>query len=337
MANVIFKHGTRAQYDALEIRDPNTLYWLSDTLELRKGDFLYGIGANATQAAAGLLSAADKALLDELVESGVAGLHAVDASVVVGSDENGKTIGVQVSEDEGNALELKADGLYVPEPTIPDVPEYEIEKQGTASSGNASTYKLKRTFDGVSTYVGDEINIPKDLVVESGTLETVTVEDEPYPGAHVGDKYIDLVIANSGDEHIYIPVNDLVDVYTAGSGIAINNNVISVVNKTDREVTGTNGKALMFNEEDGGGAKFEHKDGTMSFCGVNDGGENGIAGQLYVVKKDAESGKNVGARLNMTKNGFFYTANKNSAAFTADDEIATKGDISAAALEWEDM
>lgn len=332
--NVIFKHGTRAQYDALVSRDPNTLYWLTDTLELRKGDFLYGIGSNATQAAAGLLSAEDKAALDALVASGVSGLHAVDASVVIDSDANGKTIGVQVSEDAGNAIELKADGLYVPEHEEIDVPEYEIEKQGEADEGFSATYKLKRTMDGESTYVGAKINIPKDLVVESGELKTVETADDPYEGAQVGDKYIDLVIANAANDHIYIPVNDLVDTYTAGDGIVINNNVISVVNKTDRELNGANGKALIFNESDGGGAKFEHSDGTWSFVGVNDGGENGITGQIYTVKKDAESGKYVGTRLNMTKSGFFYTANKNSSAFTADDEIATKGDIAAAALEW---
>lgn len=93
------------------------------------------------------------------------------------------------------------------------------------------------------------------------------------------------------------------------------------------QITGANGKSLIFNESDGGGAKFEHSDGTWSFAGVNDGGENGLAGQLYVVKKDASTGKYVGSRLNMTKDGFYYTNGKNSYAFTADDEIATKGDF----------
>ena len=48
MANVIFKQGTRAQYDAIATKDSNTLYWLSDTQELFKGDVLYGKGAEAT-------------------------------------------------------------------------------------------------------------------------------------------------------------------------------------------------------------------------------------------------------------------------------------------------
>lgn len=334
MANVIFRAGTRAQYDALASRDANTLYWLTDTQELRKGDFLFGIGRNATDAAAGLLSAEDKAKLDELVASGVSGLHAVDGSIVIGSDANGMTVGAQLSAVEGNILELRNDGLYVASPAITNIPEYELERMPEASEGFSATYKLKKTEDGTSTYVGDAVNIPRDLVVESGTVETVVVADEPYEGAVIGDKYIDLVIANTTSDHIYIPVNDLVDTYTAGDGITINNNTISVTNRTTQNLTGVNGTALIFNESGGGGAKFEHVDGTWSFVGVNDGGENGIGGQLYVVKQ--ESDKYVGTRLNMTKDGFYYLPNSNSTAYTADDELATKGDI-AAALAWQDI
>ena len=114
MANVLFKVGTRAEYDALLRPDPNTLYWLTDTQELRKGSFLFGTGARASAQAAGLLSPEDKAALDELVESGVSGLHAIDATVVIGSSAVGKSIGVQISAEEGNQLQLKQDGLYVP-------------------------------------------------------------------------------------------------------------------------------------------------------------------------------------------------------------------------------
>lgn len=66
MANVIFKMGNKAQYDALAVKDANTLYWLADVQELRKGDVLYGKGAEATNLASGLMSAADKAKLDSL-------------------------------------------------------------------------------------------------------------------------------------------------------------------------------------------------------------------------------------------------------------------------------
>ncbi len=60
------------------------------------------------------------------------------------------------------------------------------------------------------------INIPKDKVVESGSVGTVTVADEPYPGAKVGDKYIELVLQNVANP-LYIPANSLVDIYTGGT------------------------------------------------------------------------------------------------------------------------
>lgn len=329
MANVLFKFGTKAQYDALATKDAATLYWLTDVQELRKGEFLYGKGIAATAAADGLLSKEDKALLDQLV-----GIHAVDNAVVVSSDANGKTIGLAISADANNVLEIKNDGLFVPTPAEVVVPAYEIERQGEPDTGYSATYKLKKTIGGSSTYEGAAINIPLDMVVSAAELKTVTVENEPYVGAHVGDKYIDLTIANAQQDHIYIPVNDLVDTYTAGDGIVISNNQISVTNRTVRELTGTNGKALVFNENDGGGAKFEHNDGTWSFVGVNDGGENGLTGQLYTVKQ--VDGKYVGARLNMRLDGFYYTSGRDSMAVTADDEIATKGDINAA-LTWQEI
>ena len=102
--------------------------------------------------------------------------------------------------------------------------EYTIVKQQTAENGYSATYYL--TKDGAQT--GEKINIPKDMVVESGTVETCSVANQPVEGLAVGDKYIDLVIANSNGEHIYIPAEDLVDDYTAGTAITISGRTISV-------------------------------------------------------------------------------------------------------------
>lgn len=97
------------------------------------------------------------------------------------------------------------------------LPVYTITKQSTAESGYAATYQLFK--DNVA--VGDKINIPKDMVVTNAELKTVTTPDVPYEGAQVGDKYIDITIANAAQSHIYLPVNDLVDTYTGGTHITI--------------------------------------------------------------------------------------------------------------------
>lgn len=228
MANVIFKQGTREQYNAIAVKDANTLYWLSDTKELYKGDVLYGTGAEATAAVAGLMSAEDKAKLDALVSGGISGLTAVDASVIIGTGDDATTIGVQISKVEGNILELKDDGLFVPPAAASDSVEFEIELQETPEDGYAATYKLKRTDSEGSTYVGDAINLPKDAVLTGGTYEIVKTKDEPYEGAEVGDPYVDLVVANAEESHIYIPLKGLVDTVKAGNGIAVVDNTISI-------------------------------------------------------------------------------------------------------------
>lgn len=228
MANVIFKQGTRAQYDALTVKDSNTLYWLTDTNELFKGEMLYGMGAEATSLASGLMSAADKGKLDALSAGGAVGLTAVDASVILASGEDGTNIGVQLSKEEGNALALKEDGLFVSPAAASGAVEFTIEAQEAPEAGYSATYKLKRTDGENVTYVGDAVNIPKDAVLSGGTFEIVETADAPYVGAEVGDPYVDLVVANTEASHIYIPMKGLVDTVAAGDGIKVENNAVSI-------------------------------------------------------------------------------------------------------------
>lgn len=99
--------------------------------------------------------------------------------------------------------------------------------------------------------------------------------------------------------------------------------------KVDKTVQGTNGKAIIFNEADGGGAKFEHNDGTWSFTGVNDGGKDGVAAQIYAV--DSNAGYK-GSKLDVTTNGIFYTSGDASLLPAAqrdvsDNEVVVWADI----------
>ena len=75
------------------------------------------------------------------------------------------------------------------------------------------------------------------MVVQSGAVKTCETKDQPVAGLEVGDPYIDLLIANADDQHIYIPVKDLVDVYTAADNtITIAGNTIKV-NLTELQKT----------------------------------------------------------------------------------------------------
>ena len=96
--------------------------------------------------------------------------------------------------------------------------------------------------------------------------------------------------------------------------------------KTDKELTGTHGKALIFNETDGGGAKFETNDGHWSFAGVNDMSDaNGIGVQLYNIDRNDN---NVGPRINLTKDRATYSKIKTEVG--EEYEILIKNDLTTA-------
>lgn len=344
--NVLFKQGTQEKYDALAEKNPNALYWLTDTQRLYRGDTLYGTGKAASATVDGLLSAEDKRKLDALVN-------------------------VSISEESGNQLGEKVDGLYVPAP-----PEYTVEKQP-----GQNTYRLKRSVDGADEYIGDEINIPTDLVIQSGSLEVVEMPDIPYEGAVIGDRYLDLVLNDPNADHIYIPLDGLIGDYIAGDGIAITDGSIAVsisdeaanglkfadgklaldlatqdtagaMSATDKRyldglgalldekvcglVEDTSGTSSLTNTANGAGMTFAHIDRTLSFIGTKDGGAGGVNGLFYAI--DGDTG--VGTRLVMTRDGLYYTKGVSGAAYSEQDELVTRrdlDDIEAGTIYWNTM
>lgn len=101
------------------------------------------------------------------------------------------------------------------------VPAYTLTK--STSTDYAAVYHLQK--DGAN--VGEAINIPKDMVVESGKVVWGSYADGTFTPAT--DKknatpYIELTLANSSANKIYIAVADLVNEHKAGTGISITNN-----------------------------------------------------------------------------------------------------------------
>lgn len=218
------KAETKPEYEASEIKNIDTYI----TGKVQDTDTQYKLEQDATDPHVLILSAKalDDADYTELVRITTADTTytAADKSVTV--DADAKTIGVNVSADEDNALELVEDGLKV---VIPDAAVIDVVKKATANDGYIATYQV--TVDG--TAVGADINIPKDYLVKSADIKVVTTADDPYTGAAVGDKYIDFVVntveGTDNESHIYLSVQDLVDEYTPGDGIDISDtNVISI-------------------------------------------------------------------------------------------------------------
>lgn len=107
-----------------------------------------------------------------------------------------------------------------------------VEKQSTAETGYAATYVVKQN----SSQVGVKINIPKDLLLQSASVETVGSTPTSLETANsltTGDSYIKL-IANTVDGDaaqtpLVIPISDIFDLQTADeSTITLSNGVYSV-------------------------------------------------------------------------------------------------------------
>ena len=184
--NVIFKVGTRELYNALEQKDNSTLYWLTDVKEIRKGEDLFGVGREATQTDPGLLSAADKTKLDNLSAGTAIDFTPVDATIVIADGESGgKTIGVQVSKEADNALELKADGLFVAAAEIGDLDETIASMQESLATltGEGAGSVTKIAEDAATAAIDDFANKVSDDGVVNTMKELVDYVAEHGPEA----------------------------------------------------------------------------------------------------------------------------------------------------------
>lgn len=144
--------------------------------------------------------------------------NGVLADITTGSD-NHKLKATYVSVDAAGGL---ATTSYVDTKVgAVKVPAYTLTK--STSTDYAAVYHLQK--DGAN--VGEAINIPKDMVVESGKVVWGSYADGTFTPAT--DKknatpYVELTLANSTANKIYIAVADLVNEHKAGTGIEITNN-----------------------------------------------------------------------------------------------------------------
>lgn len=189
---------------------------------------LYGVKA---------LAAAAEAVAGEKVASVSA---TANKGIVIEGTDTAPTVGIKLDPAEGNIATLSEAGLKVTAPTV-NVPVYSLKKDAT-STDYAAVYHL--TKDGAN--VGEAINIPKDLFVESGEI----VEN---PAGQTPGKYLKLVLQNQTDP-VYINVADLVDAYTPGNGITI-----SGTNEVAAKVVAANGLSV-----DANGIKMGAASGTAA-------------------------------------------------------------------------
>lgn len=112
--------------------------------------------------------------------------------------------------------------------TIPAQTDYTVTVTPSTPDGVAKRYNIKQT----ATNLDVNIDIPKDMVVESGTVET-KAEAGAWGAAGT---YLHLVLANATEDDIYINVGSLIEYVTSGSKVG-DQIVIDV--SADHKVTAT--------------------------------------------------------------------------------------------------
>ena len=206
------------------------------------------IAANteAIEAEASARTQADNAL-QTAINGKVSAVTAADASIVIGGTATAPSVKVQLDDAEGNAITMGAKGIRV------DIPE-EVPYTGTDAIKvtdheisldiDPNDKVLTQSTDGLRVNLSLNFNNTTgeitlqgngqalstiDLPVES-ILKSAEVTDEAATTAYTGNgPWLVLVFNTSnGDQTQIVDLNQLIDVYTAGNGINIAGNVVSV-------------------------------------------------------------------------------------------------------------
>ena len=249
MAQISFKAGSYAQYASLGTYDPSTLYFISEGaiykgdvnctdqviivetlpetlvggkiyIEKNSGKVTYYDGTTSTV----VVPATVGSIGDSTPDTDLANVKAIKdfvaaeiAKIPAAVDYTVTLVDETTADGELTKQTIKqgASGSETEVGTIV-VPDLKMEVKATPNDGYLKTYQF--TYGAGTTF---EIDIPKDLVVESGEVIVVT-DDAPVSGLTNGT-YLKLVIVNQ-TEPVYIDVKDLCDVYTgktATDGVSV--------------------------------------------------------------------------------------------------------------------
>lgn len=146
------------------------------------------------------------------------------ASVAVYAYSSALTL--QGQDTERSAREIAAEEAAAAVKEI-KIPTYSVAKDDN-SGDYAAVYHL--TKDG--TNEGVAINIPKDMMVQSGEVKELAA-GEAGEGKSAGT-YIVLTLANSTNDKIYIPADSLIEYVTSGSG---ENDAVQIAISDEHKVT----------------------------------------------------------------------------------------------------
>ena len=99
--------------------------------------------------------------------------------------------------------------ITVSRENLPEQIDYTVTITESTPEGFAKVYNIKQTSTGLNA----TINIPKDMVVSSGKVETYTLSGE----WGLAGTYLVLTLANATSDKVYINVGNLIEYVTSGS------------------------------------------------------------------------------------------------------------------------
>ena len=259
--NVKFLKGTAEGYTGIASKDALTFYYTTDDKNLYLGDVKLSNAADLT-AAVGRIATAEGEIdaiqeqLTSLIGEGSGSIQdMIDSAIntfkttVIGTVEEGTTV-VGMIEEVSGAVDAAGDRIDAIETDIGDVDSLttvskeivgaiEEVKNAVSAGGTAATLTIdtSTTTEGMAkSYTIKQgastigvIDIPKDMVVSSGTVEKDPADQDP-------GTYLVLTLANATSDKIYINVGTLVDLYTAQQSAA---QVQLTINSGTREISAT--------------------------------------------------------------------------------------------------
>lgn len=152
---------------------------------------------------------------------------------------SGKLLSIYIDEDTGDLI-VDDDGFhYYNSDEVDEGFTIDVTKQASPDAGYFATYVIKQ--GGIQK--GVKINIPKDFLLKSASVETSSQNNYPIQGINAGDKYIDFVLnvkdASETEEHLYLNLHDLTDIYTADEvTLTCSNNQFSIKSVPVAKITG---------------------------------------------------------------------------------------------------
>lgn len=214
MMDVKFLKGTAAEYTELASKNSTTFYYTTDDAQLYLGEIKLSNGSDLTAAITRIAKNEGDITTINTTLTTIQGDESVEGSVknlikAAKTDLEGQISAVDTKVGSLESLET-AD-----KDNIVDAINSVLAAVGTGgtaavvtmSESSSEAYAKIYTLKQGSTTIGN-INIPKDMVVSSGTVEV-------DPVGQPAGTYIVLTLANATNDKLYINVGNLVDIYKA--------------------------------------------------------------------------------------------------------------------------